>query len=140
MAKFLGDSLVVEFGTVDISGKYTAYEVAEEAPEANRVDVSDKSSTEIETLEGLRGEPKATVTVDINDETDAASAALDLALNDEDTLLIYPEGKTHTKPLRTLNNAILGSRNHTGGYQSKMAWKLTFYSYETITDSTYSTA
>jgi hypothetical protein len=139
MSGYIGDNVVVEFGTLDISGHYTGFDFGEEAPEANRIDVSDKSSSAIETEEALPGEPKSTCSVTVNDELSGASAALSLTINQQDTLICYPEGKTHGKPMRTLLNARLGTRRLTGGYQSKMEWTLNFYSYETVTDSTYST-
>jgi len=141
--KQLGNLTEVEFNTTDISGTYTTFEISGEAPEKEQVDVSDKSSWaagEIETIDGLAGQPKTTVTVTINDEAGGASNAYTLAENDTGTLVIYPEGKTHGKPARTLSNATLQSRKQSGGYQSKIEWTLTFYAYEAIVESTYSTA
>jgi len=103
--KQLGNLTVAEFDTTDISGTYTTFEISGEAPEKEQVDVSDKSSWaagEIETIDGLAGQPKTTVTVTINDEADGASNAYTLAENDTGTLVIYPEGKTPGKPARTL--------------------------------------
>lgn len=139
MAKYIGDAVVIEFGTTDISGKYTSVEVAEEAPESTRIDVSDKGSTEIETIQGLSGEPKTTVNASINDETDGASPVLDFSINDQDTLIIYPEGKTDGKPMRTIPNSILSTRRQTAGYQAKAEWAVSFYAYETVTEGTYTT-
>lgn len=140
MTKYIGDSVVVEFGTVDISGVYTSVEVNEEAAEAARIDVSDKSSSNIETIDGLLGEPKTTVNISVNDEVGGNTEILGLEIGDEDTMLIYPEGKTHTKPMRTITEMKLSSRRQTGGYQAKVEWALSFYAYESVTDSTYSTA
>ena len=139
MTKYIGDSVVVEFGTTDISGVYTSVEINEEAPEGARIDVSDKSSSTIETIEGLPGDAKTTVTISANDEVGGNTEVLGLAVNDQDTLLVYPEGKTSGKPYRTIENMRLSSRRHSGGYQSKVEWQLTFYAYETVTDTTYTT-
>ena len=139
MTKYIGDEVVVEFGTVDISGVYTSVEVAEEAPEGARIDVSDKSSTSLETIEGLPGDAKTTVTLSANDEVGGNTEILALAVNDQDTLIVYPEGKTDSKPMRTIENMRLSTRRHTGGYQSKVEWNLSFYAYETVTDDTYTT-
>lgn len=140
--KQLGNLTEIEFGS-DISGTYTTFEVSGEAPEKEQVDVSDKSSWdagEIETIDGLAGNPKTTVTVTVNDEAAGASPIYALAENDVDDLVIYPEGKTHGKPMRTLADATLQSRKQSGGYQSKIEWTLTFYAYAAIVESTYSTA
>ena len=139
MAKYLGKDLVFEFGSDDLSGQYTEVTITEDAPEAEQVDVSDKSSTEQETIEGLPKAPKTTVTLNANDVAGGASAILGLTLNDQETGVLYPEGKTQGKPMRTVTNLRLSNREMTGGYQSKVGWKLSFYSYEAVTDSTYST-
>ena len=139
MTKYIGDSVVVEFGTTDISGVYTSVEINEEAPEGARIDVSDKSSSTIETIEGLTGDAKTTVTISANDEVGGNTEVLGLAVNDQDTLIIYPEGKTSGKPMRTIANARLSTRKHSGGYQSKVEWQLSFYCYETVTEGTYTT-
>ena len=139
MTKYIGDEVVVEFGTTDISGVYTSVEVNEEAPEGARIDVSDKSSTTIETIEGLPGDVKTTVTISANDEVGGNTEVLGMAMNDQDTLLVYPEGKTSGKPYRTIENMRLSTRRHSGGYQSKVEWQCSFYAYETVTDTTYTT-
>ena len=141
--KQLGNAVLVEWGTVDISGTYTTFEVSGEAAEKEQVDVSDKSSWdagEIETLDGLGGTPKTTVTLTLNDEAAGASKAYDLTENDTANLIIYPEGKTHGKKMRTLSGATLQSRKQSGGYQSKIEWTLTFYAYAAIAEATYSSA
>jgi hypothetical protein len=138
--KYLGKNAIVNFGTVDISGTYTALEVTEEAPEAEQIDVSDKSSTVRETIEGFPGAPKTTVTLSANDEAAAASAIRDLEINDQDTLEILEQGETQGGPMRTISNARLGNRRFSTGYQSKAEWQLSFYAYETVTEGTYSTA
>ena len=141
--KQLGKLALVEFGTVDISATYTTFEASGEAAEKEQVDVSDKSSWdagEIETIDGLGGKPKSTITITLNDEAAGASKAYGLAENDTGDLKIYPEGKTHGKPLRTLTGATLQTRKQSGGYQSKIEWTLTFYAYGAIAESTYSTA
>lgn len=139
MTKYIGDEVVVEFGTVDVSGVYTSIEVAEEAPEGARIDVSDKSSTTIETVEGLPGDAKTSATMSANDEVGGNTSILGLSVNDQDTLIVYPEGKTDGKPMRTINNMRLSTRRHTGGYQSKVEWQLSWYAYETVTEGTYTT-
>lgn len=139
MTKYIGDSVVVEFGTTDVSGVYTSVEVTEEAPEGARIDVSDKSSSTIETIEGLPGDAKTTATLSANDEVGGNTEVLGLSINDQDTLIIYPEGKADSKPMRTIPNMRLSTRRHSGGYQSKVEWQLTWYAYETITEGTYTT-
>ena len=64
---------------------------------------------------------------------------LGLSVNDQDTLIIYPEGKVDSKPMRTIDNAILSTRRQTAGYQAKAEWALSFYAYETVTEGTYTT-
>jgi len=141
--KQLGNATVVEFGATDISGTYTTFEVSGEAPEKPQVDVSDKSSWDAgqtEVLPGLAGQPKTTVTVTINDEANGASAVYGLAENDVADLVIYPEGKSEGKRMRTLDDATLQSRKQSGGYASKIEWTLTFYAFSAIAESTYTTA
>ena len=74
-----------------------------------------------------------------NDEVGGNTEVLGMAMNDQDTLLVYPEGKTSGKPYRTIENMRLSTRRHSGGYQSKVEWQCSFYAYETVTDTTYTT-
>lgn len=137
--KYIGEDVVVEFGAVDVSGEYTDFEMTEDAPEPDQIDVSDKSSSVQELVEGLPKQPKSNVSLSANDKKDAASAIPGLTLNSQDTLIVYPEGKTHGKPMRTIQSVRLNNRSFSGGYQEKVAWKLGFYAYESVTDDTYST-
>ena len=141
--KFLGKDTVIEFDGTDISGKYTTFDFGEESPETERTDASDRGSYDAgitEMLDGLEGEPKNTCNVEINDEVGAVSPVYNLVLNQEGDVVLYPEGKTHGYPRRTMTASKLKTRNQTGGYKDKVAWKLSFINYTAIVDDTYSTA
>lgn len=140
MAEFKGDSLVVEFNTVDISAQMTRVRVAEEGAEPPDIDVTHKGDTTQQVLEGLPSAKKTGVEVELYDEEGDVSALMDFAIQSKDSLLIYPEGKTHTKPLLTLNNARMINRNQEIPFDGAVALDASFHAKNSITRSTYSTA
>ena len=137
--EYTGIDLVVEYNTVDISGLARSARVAEDAGEPEEYDITHKGDTAKQILEGLPEAPKTRVEYNCLDETLGASALLDFAINAKDTLLIYPEGKTHTYPLLTLNNARLVNRSQPIEWNAPVPLDATFVAKNSLTRSSYST-
>ena len=140
MAEYTGSSLAVFFNTVDISGQMRTVSVQEAADEAEEIDVTHKGDSARVLLEGFAGAEKTTVEVELLDESGDASNIMDFALNAKDTLLIYPEGKTHTYTELTLNNARMNQRTQELVYDDAAMISATFHAKNTITRGTYSSA
>jgi hypothetical protein len=139
MAEFKGDSIAVDFNTVDISAQARTITVNETAGEPEEIDVSHKGDTSRQVLEGFPGTETTNVEMNILDEEGDVSALMDFALNAKDTLYIYPEGKTHTKPMLTLHNARLTERSQELPFDGASEINATFHAKNTITRGTYST-
>jgi len=138
--QFVGDDVVVEFNTVDISGTARTVTVAEEAPAPPDIDCTHKGDTAQNLKEGIPGGVTTSVTLEALDEVGGVSAMKDFAINALDTLKIYPEGKTHTYPMLTISNSRYHSLSETIPYDGAAAWTASFSAKNTITRGTYSSA
>ena len=138
--QYIGDDVVVEFNTVDISGTARTVTVAEEASPPDSIDSTHKGDTARVLLEGLPGSVETNVTLEALSEVGAVDNMLDFALNTKDTLLIYPEGKTHTYPLITIQNARYHGLTQNIPYDDVVGWTAVFNAKNTATHGTYSSA
>ncbi len=137
MAEFKGDSLAVYLNTVDISAQMTRVRIAEEGAEPPDIDITHKGDTTQQVLEGLPSAKKTGVEVELYDEEGDVSAIMDFAIQSKDTLYIYPEGYTHTKPELTLNNARMINRNQEIPFDNAVAIDASFHAKNSITRGTY---
>lgn len=141
MAEYTGINLVVEFDSVDISGQARTASVEEVAPEPETIDVTHKGDTSKQSLEGLAGAADVNITFSALDEEGDVSALMDFAINAKYAVKIYPEGKTHGKPLLTIANSRLIRRTESIPYDGAVELEAQFKATgETVTRSTYSTA
>ena len=140
MAEFQGDSLQVYYNTVDISAQMTRAVVNENAPEPEEIDVTHRGDTERQVLEGFPGRVGTNVDVTLWQAEGDAATIMDFAINAKDTLYIYPEGKTHTKPELTLQNARLIDRTETVPFDGADEIAATFNAKNSLTRGTYSSA
>lgn len=136
--EYKGNSLVVEFNTVDVSGQARTVTVNEEAGEPDEIDITHKGDSERQTLEGLPGSPKTSVNLETLDYDADTVGILTFALNAKDTLLVYPRGKTHGYPKLIINNARLISREKKVPYDGAAELTSKFSASNTVTYSTYS--
>ena len=140
MAEYKGDSVVVEFNSIDISGQLTRARIAEEGAEPPDIDVTHKGDAVQVVLEGLPAPKKTNVEVEMWDESGDASNLMDFAIQSKDTLIVYPEGKVHTKPKLTVSNARMINRNQEIPYDGAVSLSASFHAKNSITRATYSTA
>jgi len=140
MAEYSGINLAVFYNTVDISGQGRSIRVGEEAGEPEEYDVTHKGDTAKQILEGLPEAAKTRAEFNCLDDDGGDAALLDFAINAKDTLLIYPEGKTHAYPELTLSNARLVNRNQPIEYNGPVELEATFVAKNSLTRSTYSSA
>lgn len=138
--KYLLSSRVVEWGGTDVSGTLTNFTMKATQGKGARVDVSDKgSSTDGEYLTGLRGDKETAWELEVNDIASGTAVIWDVGLGDSETLVDYPEGKTHGKPAITLTSAVVSEApNITGTYKDKATVRMAGYSFSTPTTGTYS--
>ena len=139
MAEFKGDSLAVYYNTVDISTQMQSVSVTEEGAEPPDIDITHKGDTTQQVLEGLPAPKKTNAEVELFDEEGDVSAIMDFAIQAKDTLIIYPEGKTHSKPELTLNNARLINRVQNVVYNDAVKITASFHAKNSITRGTYDT-
>lgn len=140
MAEYVGSDLAVYFNTVDVSGQMRTVSVQEAADEAEEIDVTHKGDSARVLLEGFAGAEKTTVEVDLLDDDGGDATIFDFALNAKDTLFVYPEGKVHTYPELTLQNARLNERTQEIVYDDAVSVSATWHAKNTITRGTYSSA
>jgi len=138
--QFTGQLVVVEFNTVDISGTAKTVEITESADEPEEIDKTHKGDTERLTIEGVPGSTATTVTMNLLDEVGGVAALLDFAVNSKDTLVIYPEGKVHTKEMITVQNARLIEIAETIPYDNVVELNANWNAKNTVSRGTYSTA
>lgn len=138
--QFIGDDVVVEFNTVDVSGTARTVTVAEEASPPDSIDATHKGDTARVLLEGLPGSVETNVTLEALSEVGAVQAMMDFAINAKDTLIIYPEGKTHTYPMITIQNARYHSITENIPYDDVVGFTALFNAKNTVTRATYSSA
>lgn len=138
--EYSGKDLNVYYNTVELGAKGRRVRITESAGDPVEVDITHKGDTEEQTLE-LRGRRVETqVDFDALGEDDDEAALLDFAINAKDTLYVYPEGRTHTKPELTLSNARLISRGEPYEYDREVELSATFKAFNSLTRGTYSSA
>lgn len=140
MAEYKGNSVVVEYNSLDISGQARTVTVNEVADEPEDIDATHKGDSRRNLIEGFPGSEKTDVEVEILDEAGDASNLMSFEINAKDTLIIYPEGKTHTYPKLTVNNARLINRSQNIVYDDVASITAAFHAKNTVTRGTYSTA
>lgn len=138
--QYTGKDMVVEYNTVDISGTARTVEVTESSDEPESIDKTHKGDATRLTIEGFPGATGTQVTVNALDEVGGVAAMKDFAANAKDTLVIYPEGKVHTKEKITVQNARLIEMGETIPYDNVAEWNVTFSAKNTVTRGTYSSA
>ena len=139
MPKYVGSAVRVDHGTADLSGQYTTFEWKTTQGEAKRENVSDKSSTTSEEfVTGLLGDKKTTWSVKANDVVGGTSKILTLTLGLTGTVVVYSEGKVHSKPKVTILSGIVNDFGQTGGYATKVELSASGYSFSEPTFGTYS--
>ena len=138
---YSGKDLITEFGSVDISTYAREVTINESADAPDSIDTTHKGDTVKTDLEGLPGaiitEASVGGVVDIYDSMHAFGT---MALNTKDTLIVYPNGKTHTYPMLTLNNARLNSREQTVPYDDAVTLSASWHAKNSLTRGTYSSA
>lgn len=140
MAEYSGSLLAVDYNTVNISAQGRRVRVNENAGEPEEIDITHKGDTERQILESYPGSQTCSVDVTVLDDSDGANTLLDFAINALDTLLVYPEGKTHQNEMLTLSNARLISRVRGLEYDGAAEIEATFHAKNSITMSTYSSS
>jgi len=138
--EYSGKDLAVLYSTVDISGKARKATVNEESGEPTLHDISHKGDTTKQELVGLLEAIHTAVDFECLDEEDGDASLLDFAINGVDTLKVYPEGQTHGKPELTVNEAYLISRGQPIEYNGIVALSGRFFSKNSLTRGTYSSA
>lgn len=138
MAEYKGDQVVVEFNTVDISGQARTVTVNEEAGDPDQIDTTHKGDSEKQQVEGLPGAPKTSVDFQSLDYDADTVGPMKFAVNAKDTLVIYPQGKTHGKPKIVISNARLTSRSKKIPYDGAAEFSCKFTATNAATYTTYS--
>jgi len=90
-------------------------------------------------LEGLPGSVATTATLEGLDEIGGVANIFDLTLNAEDTLLVYPRGKTHSYELLTIQNCRYIGIDQNIAYDDVVGFTASFSAQNTVTRGTYST-
>ena len=139
MAKFSGKDLVLEFGGTDISAKGRTIEISEDTGEPEKIDTTTRGDTERQHLISFPGPDNTTVTATILADDGGSDPVAALTMNDVQTLLAYPEGKTPGEDLAEVTSAYLISRTYTVPYDGAVEWSLTFNSVDAATYTTYTT-
>jgi hypothetical protein len=137
---YIGDSLVVVHGAIDISGYARSVTVSESAPEPDAADTTHKGDSAKSDIQLLGGAPSTSVSMVVLDIYDSMTAYGTVALNTKDTLTIYPNGVTHTYPELTLNNAVLNERNQEIDFETATLITLAFNARNTLTRGTWASA
>lgn len=140
MAEYSGKDLQVFFNTVDLSGQGRRVVVNETAGEPEEVDITHRGDSERSALETYPGTVKTNVEFTCLDESGGGAGLLGFALNAQDTLLIYPRGKTHGYEQITVNNARLIDRSQPVEYDQAVELEATFHAKNSVTRDTYSSA
>jgi len=138
--EYKGSSLQVFFNTVELSGQGRTISVSEAPGEAEEIDITHRGDTERSTLESYPGAQKVTITTGGLDETTGTATIYDFAINAQDTLLVYPEGKTHTYREGVLQNARLMDRGLEVPFDGAAEWTAQFHAKNSITWGTYTSA
>jgi len=140
MAEYSGKDLEVYFGTVNISGQGRRVVINETAGEPEEVDITHRGDSERSALETYPGTVKTNVEYSCLDESGGNAGLLGFALNAQDTLLIYPEGRTHGKPEIEVDNTRLIDRSQPVEYDQAVELEATFHAKNSVTRDTYSSA
>ena len=140
MAEFKGNSVAADFNTVDISAQARTINVNETADEPEDIDATHKGDARRNLIEGFPGMEKTDVEINLLDEEGDVSNIMDFEINTKDTLFIYPEGKVHTKPMLTVQNARLINRSQDIIYEDVTAITAAFHAKNTVTRGTYASA
>ena len=138
--EYKGSSLQVFFNTVELSGQGRTVNVSEAAGEPEEIDITHRGDTERQLLESYPGGQKTTVDTSGLDESTGTAVIYDFAVNAQDTLYVYPEGKTHTYREGELQNARLIDRGLSVPYDGAGEWTAQFHAKNSITWGTYSSA
>ncbi len=138
--QYLGSSVVVVYNTVDVSGTARTVEITESSDEPEDIDKTHKGDTTRLLIEGFPGATKTQVTMNALDEVGGVNTMLDFAANAKDTLYVYPEGKTVTKPEIVIHNARLIELGQTIPYDNVVELNATWSAKNTVTRGTYATA
>jgi len=136
MAEYKGNNVVVEF-TTDISATLTRVEINEEAAEPKEIDITHSGDVSPQSLEGLPGQPKIRITVSAWDESGAASDIWLYPIGTKSDLVVYPEGKTSGKPMRTIADAVLVRRSQPVEVEAAVKWDAEFSAIGSVTEGTY---
>jgi hypothetical protein len=137
---YIGDSVVVVHGAIDISGYARSVEVNESSPSPDAADTTHKGDTAKTDIQLLGGAPETSVSMTVVDIYDSMTAYGTVPLNTKDTLTIYPAGVTHTYPMLTLNNAVLNERSQPIEFESATLVSMTFNARNTLTRGTWASA
>ena len=137
MGEFRGDSLAVYYNTIDISLQMQTCTVTEEGGEPPDIDITHKGDTTVQVLEGLPAAKKTNVSVHLFDSTGDDSEIMDFAIQSIDTLFVYPQGRVHTYPELTLQNARLINRTQEIPYDNAVTIDAEFHAKNSITRGTY---
>jgi hypothetical protein len=140
MAEYSGKDLQVFWNTIDISGQGRRVVINETAGEPEEVDITHRGDTERTALETYPGTVKTNVEYSCLDESGGSAALLGIDINDQDTLYIYPEGKTHGNAQITVTNARLIDRSQPVEYDQAVELEATFHAKNGVTRDTYSSA
>ena len=141
---YAGIDLAVVFGAVAIGTYAREVTVGESSDEPGSIDTTHAGDSAMTDIEGLPGAPSCTVSVSgVQDIYDSLHAFSTMALNTKDTLIVYPGGKEnadHGKPMLTLQNARLNSRDQTIPYDGSVELSATWNARNSLTRGTYSSA
>ena len=138
--KYVGDSLVVVFGAVDISAYARSITVSETAPEPGTADTTHKGDTAKTDIQLLPGAPSTSASMTVLDIYDALTAFGTVPINTKDTLFIYPNGVVNTYPLLTMNNAVLNNREQVIDFETATLITMAFNARNTLTRATWASA
>lgn len=134
---YSGINLYIEFGGTTLGGFERTCTITETASAPETIDVTHVTDTARQIIEGLPGSVETNVSVTMLDIYDAPFEFPALALNTQDTLVVYPYGKTHTYPELTLSNARFHERGQDLDYGSETELSGTFNAKNTLTRGTY---
>ena len=124
--KYTGINIEVLHGSTDLSDTIRTVELDPRAAEPDIHDNTVRGATARTEQEGLAGAIRTRVTLGGVDETGGVSKILDLAVNDQDTLYIYPESNTTGKESVTISSARLLNQPRTFSYEELTFWRAEF--------------